>query len=142
MPLYFPAPAGAFSVAPTRRGTAIRYAVVGSVAFVIDFGLLLLLSPIVSLVLANTIAFLAANVVNFLMGHVWVFGGTSNDSHVVAKYGAVLLISLVGLALNDAFVWAGVVVLGAGVVFTKIAATLAVWGWNYWARALWVYGPD
>ena len=114
----------------------------GGVAFVIDLGLLLLLSPLLPLVLANTIAFLVANAANFLIGQLWVFGSTGRDSAILAKYGAVLLISLVGVALNDAFVWTGVVLLGASMVMSKIAATLAVWGWNYWARVSWVYGRD
>lgn len=142
MSIYFPVLTSPYGVTPTTRSTAIRYAVVGGVAFVIDLGLLLLLSPLVPLVLANTIAFLAANAANFLIGHWWVFERTARGSDIVAQYGAVLLISLVGLALSDTLVWVGVAVLGAGVVFTKIGATLAVWGWNYWARALWVYGRD
>jgi putative flippase GtrA len=120
----------------------MRYAVVGGVAFVIDLGLLLLLSQLVPLVLANTIAFLVANAANFLIGHRWVFGSAGRDSDILAKYRAVLLISLAGVALNDAFVWIGVGLLHASVVMSKIAATLAVWGWNYWARVLWVYGRD
>jgi putative flippase GtrA len=113
---------------------------VGGVAFGIDLGLLLLLAPLLPLLLANTIAFLVANAANFLIGHLWVFRGAGRDSGILAKYGAVLLISLVGVALNDALVWIGVVLLQAGVVTSKIAATLAVWGWNYWTRASWVYG--
>jgi len=133
-------PANPYDVTPSAKNTAIRYAVVGGVAFVIDLGLLLLLSPLVSLLVANTIAFLVANAANFVMGHRWVFGSTRRDSGILAQYGAVLLISLAGVALNDAFVWIGVILLHADLVISKIAATLAVWGWNYWARAWWVYG--
>lgn len=135
-------PADLYGVTPTRKNTAIRYAIVGGIAFVIDLGLLLLLSPLVPLIVANTIAFLVANAANFVIGHLWVFGSTGRNSDILAKYGAVLLISLAGLALNDAFVWIGVILLHASVVMSKIAATLAVWGWNYWARTLWVYGRD
>lgn len=122
------------------KNTAIRYAVVGGVAFVVDLGLLLLLAPLVPLLLANTIAFLVANAANFLIGHLWVFGSAGRDSDILAKYGAVLLISIAGVALNDAIVWTGVILLNAGMVVSKIAATLVVWGWNYWARVSWVYG--
>jgi putative flippase GtrA len=118
----------------------MRYAVLGGVAFVIDLGLLLLLSPLLPLLVANTIAFLVANAANFAIGHVWVFGSDGRDSAILAKYAAVLLISLVGVALNDALVWIGVILLDAGMVMSKIAATLAVWAWNYEARVRWVYG--
>lgn len=137
---YFSIAATGSRVPPGGRRKAIRYAVVGSVAFVIDLGMLLLLAPMLPLVLANTVAFLLANAVNFLLGHLWVFARGAMGSDVFTKYGAVLLISLVGLGLNDAFVWIGVEVLGAGVTVSKIATTLAVWGWNYYARTFWIYG--
>lgn len=142
MPVYFPVLARGPGAAPLGRTTAIRYAIVGGVAFAIDLGCLLLLAPVLPLILANSLAFLVANAANFAAGHLWVFGRNANDRDIVRRYRAVLLISLVGLALSDAFVWLGVVALGAGVVVSKVAATLAVWGWNYWARACWVYGGD
>lgn len=139
---YFSVIAGGSRVPPSGRTKAIRYAVVGSVAFVIDLGILLLLAPMLPLVLANTIAFLLANAANFLIGHLWVFGRAALGPDAATKYGAVLLISLVGLALNDAFVWVGVEVLDASVTVSKIATTVAVWGWNYHARTSWVYGRE
>ena len=51
----------------------LRYAIVGGICFVIDLGCLLLLVDRLPLVAANTIAFVVANVVNFWLGHVWVF---------------------------------------------------------------------
>jgi putative flippase GtrA len=55
------------------------------------------------------------------------------------RYAAVLAISLVGLALNDAVVWGGVAALGLGLVLSKIIATAVAMVWNYLARATWVY---
>ncbi len=129
----FPPPEGA----TTRRVT--RYLAVGAIAFAIDLGLLLALVPVMPLVAANTVAFLIANAANFVLGHVWVFGRSLRDPRVARHYGAVLAASVVGLAINDAVVWAGVAVAGASVVLSKVAATAVALAWNFAARSLWIY---
>lgn len=118
---------------------ALRYAVVGAIAFVIDLGCLLLLLEHMPLLAANTLAFLIANAVNFWLGHVWVFGRPLGGPGLARQYGGVLAISVVGLALNDALVWGGVEIAGASIVVSKIIATVVVMFWNYAARSLWVY---
>jgi putative flippase GtrA len=119
----------------------LRYAVVAAIAFAVDVSLLFLLSQTLGLglLLANSLAFGAANVVNFLLGHVWVFGETLAGPRLGRRYGSVLLVSLAGLAINDALVWTGVNVLNAALIEAKILATLVAWSWNYQARRMWIY---
>jgi putative flippase GtrA len=119
--------------------TALRYAIVGAIAFVIDLGCLLLLVDRLPLVAANTIAFIVANLANFGLGHVWVFRQPLRGPGLKRQYLSVLAISVAGLALNDLLVWAGVVVAGADVVVAKVAATLVAMSWNFMARRRWVY---
>ena len=118
---------------------ALRYAIVGAIAFAIDLGCLLLFVEHMPLLAANTLAFLIANAFNFWLGHVWVFGRPLSGPGLARQYGAVLAISVVGLALNDALVWGGVVVAGASIVISKIIATVVVMFWNFAARSQWVY---
>ena len=117
-----------------------KYLVVGSVAFAIDLGCLLLLVGHLPLLAANTIAFLVANAANFALGHVWVFG-QALDAAAAPQYARVLAVSLVGLAINDAVVWAGVVWLALPLVASKVAATVVALAWNFAARVLWIYRP-
>ena len=118
---------------------ALRYGVVGAVCFVIDLGCLLLLVDHMPLIAANTIAFLIANVANFALGHVWVFRRSLGGPGVGRQYAGVLAVSLVGVAINDAVVWGGVVVMGLAILAAKVIATLVAMVWNYAARSLWVY---
>lgn len=118
---------------------ALRYAVVGGIAFVVDLGCLLAFVEHMPLIAANTLAFLIANALNFWLGHVWVFGRPLGGPGLARQYGAVLAISIVGLALNDAVVWGGVELAGAGIVVSKIIATGVAMFWNFVARARWVY---
>lgn len=119
----------------------LKYAIVGLVAFAIDFAMLLLLVDRLPLLVANTIAFLVANAANFVMAHSWVFGHPLGYS-AKAHYFKVLGISLSGLGLNDALVWVGVVALACPLLLTKLVATVVVFGWNFTARALWVYNSQ
>jgi putative flippase GtrA len=118
---------------------AMRYAVVAATAFLIDFGLLLLLTRSVALLLANSLAFVVANMVNFALGHVWVFKKKLGGPGFARMYGAVLLVSLVGLAINDALVWIGVNFLETGLIGAKLLATVVAWTWNYQTRRVWIY---
>ena len=118
---------------------ALRYGVVGAIAFVIDLGLLLAFVEHMPLIAANTLAFLAANAVNFWLGHVWVFGRSLRGPGVARQYTAVLAISIAGLAINDALVWGGVVIAGIGIVASKVLATVVAMFWNFMARSWWVY---
>ena len=123
-------------------GRALRYGVVGAIAFAIDLGALLAFVDHMPLLVANTFAFLIANVVNFWLGHVWVFGKPLRGPGLARRYAGVLAISLAGLALNDALVWGGVVIAGFGVVVSKVIATGVVMSWNFMARAMWVYREE
>ena len=116
-----------------------RYAIIGALAFGVDYGTLALLAPRLPLLAANTIAFVVANATNFLLAHGWVFGQTLRGDGVRKQYVAVLAISVVGLALNDAIVAVGIDGLGLPMLATKMAATGLVMLWNYGARVRWVY---
>jgi putative flippase GtrA len=116
-----------------------RYFVVGTIAFVVDLGCLLLLIPHTPLLIANTVAFLLANLVNFALAHVWVFRQPIRNGHLARQYAAVLLVSVLGLAINDAMVWLGVIVVGATPIVSKVIATFVTLVWNYFSRARWIY---
>jgi putative flippase GtrA len=118
---------------------ALRYAVVGAIAFAIDLGCLLVFIRYMPLLAANTLAFLLANAANFWLGHAWVFGRPLGGPGLARQYVAVLAVSIVGLALNDALVWGGVEIMGAHIVAAKVFATVVAMSWNYMARSLWVY---
>ena len=118
---------------------ALRYAVVSGAAFVVDVGLLLLLSDSMPLLIANSIAFLVANIAQFFVAHIWVFNAKLSDPRLVRTYMLVVLISIIGLLINDLVVWVSVVALGIGLVAAKLLATVVAWSWNYQARKKWIY---
>ena len=123
----------------TGAAPLLKYGIVGSIAFVIDYSVTALCVRIFPLLIANTLGFTVANIANFLMAHTWVFAGRHAFRSLWHAYLAVLSISIVGLAINDAVVWTLVEVLGLSLFPAKVGATIVVLFWNYFARVAIVY---
>lgn len=116
------------------------YFLVGGIAAVVDIGGFMLLTgtflvPWFSAALAS---FLAAVIVNYLLSIRFVFESRVRfrRSHEILL---VLLVSTIGLALNEAILWAMIAEAGRGRLFAKIVATGMVFAWNYGARQNFVF---
>jgi putative flippase GtrA len=117
-----------------------RYILIGSIAFVIDAGLLLLLIELgIHYIIANSLSFTIANAFNFIVGHYFVFSKTTRFNNLFQSYVAVLGISLFGLLLNDVILFIGVDIIRLDVMPAKILATIIVLLWNFGARKRLVY---
>ncbi len=117
----------------------LKYVLVGLICMVIDFGVTWLLLPSVHLLVANSIGFLVANAANFLLAHRWVFQSKVPSSQSVSTYMAVLLVSLVGLALSNLVVWVSISLWGAHFLIGKFLAASIGLIWNFGARKIWIY---
>jgi putative flippase GtrA len=121
---------------------AAKYLVVGTLAFVIDFGVTWALVQHLPLLVANTIGFIVANVANFLLAHRWVFRAPFTRAAIFASYLPVLGVSVVGLVINNLIVWLLVAQLALALLIGKVVAALAAFIWNFLARAKWIYNDD
>ena len=118
----------------------IGYLWVGGFAAIIDFGLLFSLVKIdVNYLVANTIAFLSANIFNFLAGHYIVFNKRSRLKNFLNTYLAVLGISVGGLIINDFTLFVSVEILSSPLILGKVFATIIAFLWNFGARKKWIY---
>lgn len=126
----------------TVFGKALRYGVVGALAFGVDFGVTWLCLKLMPLLVANTIGFVTANIFNFVVAHRWVFGGSWGGGGVFRSYVSVLAISTVGLVLNNLVVWLMVGLAAMPLLFGKVVATGLVMAWNFVARLVWTYKID
>ena len=123
-----------------RRQRFFRYAVVGILAFLIDLMVTLALLPATPhYLLANTVGFIAANLVQFVLAHKFVFGHKLNGKFLFSAYLATLVISAMGLALSNALVFVGVEVIGMVIVLSKAVTAVIVLAFNYIARVATVY---
>lgn len=113
---------------------------VGTIAAFIDFGVLFLLLQFrIHYIIANTAAFISANIFNFLAAHYFVFNKKSKFNNFFHTYTAVLLISILGLLINDGTMFISVDIMTLHIFEGKVLATLIAFVWNFGARKRWVY---
>ena len=140
-----------------------KFALVGTLGAVIDFGTLILLILIFGLnkALANTCSFTAAVLSNFTWNRLWTFP-ESRDRPIIPQLVQFFLVNIGGLLLNQAiFLGLDAYVLGeAGLLamfvaplagalgmphytlaynLSKAMATVIVLFWNFGANRVWTY---
>ena len=142
-----------FGVKSKEAERFLKFAVVGTIGFIVDFGLLFILKEFVgveSTILANTISFSAAVVSNFTFNRFWTY----HDSRT-KKLGSQLvqftMVSLIGLLINDLIVHflehPFQLLLDSNLTFlpvdgyipAKVIATIVVLFWNFFVNRRWTY---
>lgn len=113
----------------------LRFLVVGGTAFLIDFGTLWVLTNLFSMnyLLANSISFTTSVIYNYILSTVWVFDTKANRKKG-AEFSIFLLLSLVGLGINQGILWITVERAGINYLFSKILATGLVMVFNFITR--------
>lgn len=114
-----------------------RYGFVGGTAFIFDFGLLYILTAYAGLyyLLSATISFLVGLIVNYILSIFWVFSSRSLSSRWL-EFWIFAAVGVVGLALNDFFMWFFTNYSGFYYLYSKLFATGLVFLWNFFARKL------
>jgi putative flippase GtrA len=88
--------------------------------------------------LAAVVSFVAATAFNYVLSiaHVFESGARFRKRHEIAL---VFVVSAVGLAINQAVLFALVQWTGVHLMVSKVAATGVVFLWNYFARSRYVF---
>lgn len=113
----------------------IRYTFVGGFAFVIDFGTLFILTNYLNIyyLLSAAIAFLIGLTINYSLSIRWVFV-KRNIRNRKAEFLLFMFIGIIGLALNELFIWIFTDVALMHYLISKIFTTIIVYLWNFFAR--------
>lgn len=124
----------------------LKFGVVGIIATVIDFGVLYILSQPLGIdpVVSAGISFCVSLVFNYVASMRYVFTHREDMSRS-REFVIFLVLSLIGLAINEAIMAAGVAVLGnsaLAVMGTKVLATAIVMVWNFVSRKKWLDAGD
>lgn len=115
----------------------MKFGVVGVIAFVIDYGLLALLTELfgINYLVSTTISFTASVVFNYVASMRYVFTHKEGMSRR-REFVIFVVLSVIGLLINNGCMWAGVELLGVHYLLTKIVATAIVMIWNFVTRKI------
>ena len=112
-----------------------RYTFVGGFAFLIDFGTLAFLTEVMHVyyLISAGIAFLLGLTVNYVLSVRWVFNSRKLENQWLELL-LFAVIGLVGLGLNEFFIWVFTEIFLIYYLLSKIITTVIVYFWNFFAR--------
>jgi putative flippase GtrA len=112
-----------------------RYTLVGGLAFIIDFGLLFILTHYLNIyyLISAAIAFLLGLTTNYILSIIWVFEKRTIANKKI-EFLVFSLIGIVGLGLNEFIMWFFTDILYWHYLLSKIISTVFVYLWNFFAR--------
>ena len=115
----------------------LRYFVVGGLAFGVDYGSLWLLTEVCGLhyLWSAAIAFLLGLTCNYLLSTHWVFDDRRLENRRV-EFLVFALIGIIGLGLNELFLYVGSDLLHVHYMIAKLVSTGLVFLWNFFARKI------
>lgn len=118
-----------------------KYCVVGATAAVVDFGLLYILTDLVSVhyLLSNTLSFIAAALVNYYLNRKWTFRSTGQKRKQLPIF---FTVATAGLFINDGIMFLGVEYLTLHYLWAKVVATGIVTVWNYLGNKFFTFKED
>ena len=121
----------------------MKFGVVGVIAFVIDYGLMVVLTELagVNYLISATISFTVSVVFNYLASMRYVFTHKQGLSRR-REFVIFVVLSVIGLAINNLCMWAGVELLGVHYLIVKIFATAVVMVWNFVTRKIFLDAGD
>ena len=118
-----------------------KFGVVGVIAFVIDYGLMVLLTELFSVnyLISATISFTVSVIFNYVASMRYVFTHKEGLSRW-REFIIFVVLSVIGLLINDALMWVGVDLFGISYLLVKIFATAVVMVWNFVTRKIFLDG--
>lgn len=121
-----------------------KFGVVGTIAFFIDYGLLALLTEVfgVNYLISATVGFTVSVIFNYIASMRYVFKHKEDMSRR-REFIIFVVLSVIGLIINNALMWAGVELLqwpdwiqAHAYLIVKIFATAVVMVWNFVTRKI------
>jgi putative flippase GtrA len=112
----------------------VKFGIVGFSGVLVDFAITWLLKEQLkwSKYLANSLGFLCAASNNYIFNRLWTF--QDSNPEVWWQYGKFMLISVVGLGLNNAVVWVAHERRNFNFYVAKVLAVFVVMFWNFIAN--------
>ena len=121
----------------------MKFGIVGVLAFIIDYGLMVALTELVGLVpvASATVSFIVSVVFNYVASMRFVFSHKEGMSKQ-REFVIFVVLSVIGLLINDGLMLAGTELVAIDYRIVKIGATAVVMVWNFVTRKLFLDGGE
>lgn len=112
-----------------------RYVFVGGASFIVDFGLLYILTEYAHFyyILSATISFIAGLISNYILGTAWIFKNSKVKNKAV-EFSLYAIVGVIGLAINNILLYLFTTVIGIYYLLSKIITAVLVMLWNFFGR--------
>ena len=121
----------------------MKFSVVGVIAFVIDFGVMVFLTEVFGIdpVISATVSFIISVIFNYAASMRYVFSHREGMSRT-REFVIFVVLSAIGLGINDLLIWAGTDLASFDYRLVKIFATAVVMVWNFVTRKIFLEGEE
>lgn len=117
----------------------IKFGFVGVLCFFIDYGIMVFLTEVfgINYMVSSTVSFSVSVTVNYILSVAFVFE-TDKDKNKIKEFIVFVLLSIVGLGVNERCMWLGTDLMGIHYMITKIGATAIVMVYNFVTRKMFI----
>ena len=121
----------------------MKFGIVGVIAFVIDYGFMVLLTEDFSVpyLISTTVSFIISVVFNYFASMRFVFK-RKDDMSRRREFIILVFLSVIGLVINDVFMWLMVDFLFIDYRISKIVVTFIVAVWNFVTRKIFLEAKE
>ncbi|MDD3741661.1 MAG: GtrA family protein [Bacteroidales bacterium] len=112
----------------------VKFCAVGGSGLLVDYGFTFLCKEKLNFnkYLANSIGFIIAASSNYILNRIWTFG--SENQNITNEYFSFILVSIVGLLINNAVLWLVHGKMKYNFYLSKLAAIGVATFWNFLAN--------
>lgn len=116
----------------------IKFSAVGIIATFVDMASLILLTEVLyaEVLVASAVSFCISVIINYILSMRFVFKG--RDDSKIKEFCIFLMLSILGLIINQLIMWAGVRMLVVHYMWVKVFATCAVLIFNFISRKIFI----
>lgn len=117
----------------------VRFGFVGGTAFLIDAGILFVLTNYLGIhyLISGTISFVVSVIYNYILSIIWVFDA-NKERNKIQEVGVFIGLSVIGLGINQLCMWLFVDMVHIYYMLAKIIATAIVMVYNFITRKLFI----